>query len=153
MRNTVVRGFARLACVSITVMLLTACTSLTQEGSTMRDDPRSALHQQVEVEASAAVPEAIDVDVTTFRSGLGVNLSVTVTLESPELVSVDLVDRALRAAWSIDEGQSNSVELDVRDADDGTIALGDVVEELGVGGGVGSRVTVSRQDLADRYGE
>ncbi len=117
----------------------------------MREDSRTVLHQEVAAAVDTDVPEAEDVAVTTYRDGLADVLSVRVDIDDPGTASRDLVDRAMGAAWGVDAGQSNLIELTIsHDGED--VYLDAIIEEMGAVSPSWA-LKLNRQDLAARYGE
>ncbi len=112
---------------------------------------RASLHDEVQVSVVAAVPEAIDVGVTTTQDGLANALSLRVDVPDPSLVSAALVDRAIGAAWRTDGGRSSYVILRVRYEQE-PLHLGELMAEMGLGSGATRNISLSREVLNERYG-
>jgi len=144
-------GLATIVVGVLVVMSLTSCTFIAQEGQNMSDEQRAALHTQVQEAVGLAVPEAVEVGVTTAMDGFATVLSVDPELPDPVDASVDLVDRAFGAAFAVDGGQSTFIELRLSSGDS-SVPLADIRAEMGLRESKLFTINLDDQELAERYG-
>lgn len=142
----------RLFTASLSAAVLLLLAGCVPNAITYQQGDRDDLHSAVSVAVAEALPESSNVETTTMGSGFGLSLSVRIVFDNPSVVSAEVLERALAAAWSVDRGQSNTLELNIRDGNGDGVDIDDFDDQLGVGSAYVSRVTASRSDLSEYFG-